>query len=56
MTGGSVALVARDLLTWTNYSGYDPQVSGTTSATTARVDRAVSPNYRSFTAQLRLFF
>jgi TonB-linked SusC/RagA family outer membrane protein len=56
MTGGSIALVARDLLTWTNYSGYDPQVSGTTAATTARVDRAVSPNYRSFTAQLRLFF
>jgi TonB-linked SusC/RagA family outer membrane protein len=56
MTGGSLALVARDLFTISPYSGYDPQVGGTTSSTTARVDRAVAPNYRSITAQLRLFF
>ena len=56
MTGGNIALVARDLFTISPYSGYDPQVGGTTSATTARVDRAVQPNYRSITAQLRLFF
>ena len=56
MTGGSIALVGRDLFTITNYTGYDPQVSGTTAATTARIDRATAPNYRSVSAQLRVFF
>ncbi len=56
MTSGSIALVGRDLITIDSYSGYDPQISGSTDATTARVDRAVAPNYRNFTAQIRLVF
>jgi hypothetical protein len=57
MTSGSIALVARDLYTFTNYTGYDPQVAGTTQVTTARVDISdAPPNYRNVTAQIRLVF
>jgi TonB-linked SusC/RagA family outer membrane protein len=56
MTSGSVALVTRDLYTFSNYSGYDPQVSGSTNVTTARVDAAALPNYRNITASIRLIF
>ena len=56
MTSGSIAMVARDLLTITNYSGYDPQVSGNASWTSARTDRSEVPPYRNFTVQLRLVF
>ncbi len=55
MTGGSIAFATRDLFTITRYSGYDPQVSNPGN-TTGRVDRAVSPNTRSMTVQLRLNF
>ncbi len=56
MTSGSIALVARDLFTITPYSGYDPQVSGSASWTSARTDRNEMPPYRNFTAQVRLVF
>jgi hypothetical protein len=57
MTSGQIALITRDLLTLTNYSGYDPQVSGTTQVTSARVDESDKPpNYRNITAQIRLIF
>ncbi len=55
MTSGSIALASRDLFTLTNYSGYDPQVSNPDN-TSGRVDRAVAPNYRNLTIQLRLNF
>lgn len=56
MTGGSIALVARDLFTITGYSGIDPQVSGGSGTTTARVDDTNYPRFRTISAQLRLTF
>jgi hypothetical protein len=51
MTSGSIALVARDLFTITNYSGYDPQVSGSADWTTARTDRNEMPPYKNFSIE-----
>jgi TonB-linked SusC/RagA family outer membrane protein len=57
MTSGQVSLIARDLYTWTKYTGYDPQVSGTTQVTTARVDESDKPpNYMNLTARISLIF
>jgi hypothetical protein len=55
MSGGSLSFATRDLFTITKYSGYDPEVSNPDN-TTGRVDRAVSPNTRNVTLQLRLSF
>ncbi len=56
MTGGSVALVTRDLFTLSDYTGYDPQVPGSTQVTSARVDETEEPNYRNITISIRLIF
>ena len=56
MTGGTLALAARNLFTFTGYSGLDPEISGTTSATAARVDNVSYPRYRTISASLRLIF
>jgi hypothetical protein len=56
MTGGQLALSGRNLFVITGYSGVDPQVSGSTSTTAARVDETGYPRYRSVTATLRLIF
>lgn len=56
MTGGTIALVTRDLFTLTRYTGYDPQVSGTNTVTSARVDVTTAPNYKNISASIRLVF
>ncbi len=56
MSGGSVALVARNLFTFDSYSGIDPQVSGGSGATTARVDETNYPRFRTISASIRLTF
>jgi hypothetical protein len=45
-------VVARNLYTWTAYSGYDPEV-GTVNQ---RVDSYAYPQYRTITAVLQIQF
>jgi TonB-linked SusC/RagA family outer membrane protein len=57
----SVGLVGRNLMTWTKYSGLDPEVgsgggSGTTSALTNSTDAFGFPNIRTFTVFLTTRF
>lgn len=57
----TVALVGRNLHTWTKYTGLDPEVgsgggSGATSALTNQVDAFGFPNLRTFTFQLSTRF
>jgi TonB-linked SusC/RagA family outer membrane protein len=58
--GATLSLSGRNLLTWSDYDGYDPEVGrggGTTgSAALARVDGYNYPNYRTFTVGLELNF
>lgn len=52
-----IGLVGRNLWTSTNYSGYDPDVSGGAGKPfTYRVDNFSYPAYRSFTAMLEFGF
>ena len=53
-------LAGRNLFTWTDYRGYDPEVGkadgGTGSSAIARVDGFTYPNFRTWTAALELIF
>ena len=52
VSGLNVGIVGRNLMTWTNYRGYDPEVGRgggqLGSAVNARVDSYTYPNYRTF--------
>lgn len=56
----SLNLIGRNLLTFTNYIGYDPEVGrgggDTGSAAIARVDGYDYPNFRTFSAALQVTF
>lgn len=54
----TLALVGRNLLTFTDYSGYDPEVTDGVSnlGATVRDDDFVYPRYRTITASLQLEF
>ena len=60
--GLSLNLIGRNLLTFTDYMGYDPEVgtgaggSGGGSEAIGRVDNFGYPNFRSFTAALEIIF
>jgi len=58
--GLAVSLTGRNLYTWTDYRGYDPEVgkSGgdTGSSAIARVEGYQYPNFRTWTAALELIF
>jgi TonB-linked SusC/RagA family outer membrane protein len=58
--GIGLSVVGRNLLTWTDYDGYDPDVGrtggGTGSAVLARVDGFDYPNFRTFTFGLDINF
>ncbi|MBA4156474.1 MAG: SusC/RagA family TonB-linked outer membrane protein [Gemmatimonadetes bacterium] len=60
LDGLSLSLVGRNLLTWTRYSGFDPEVGfgggDVGSAAIARFDGFTYPNFRSFTAAVELNF
>jgi hypothetical protein len=53
-------LVGRNLFTWTDYRGYDPDLGegggDTGSAAVARVDGYNYPNFRTFTAAIEFIF
>jgi hypothetical protein len=55
-----MTLVGRNLFTWTDYRGYDPEVGktggDTGSAAIARVDGYTYPNFRTWTASLEFIF
>ena len=54
------SVVGRNLLTFTGYSGYDPEVGnsrgGVSSSGLLRIDYFTHPNYRTFTGKVRLTF
>jgi hypothetical protein len=50
--GGSVSLIGRNLLTFTDYKGYDPEVGGTL----VRLDSFDYPRYRTVTGTVSLTF
>ena len=60
-TGGRLnslkfSLIGRNLLTFTDYSGWDPEVALRTNATNFRLDEYSYPNFRTFTAAIDLRF
>lgn len=48
----SVSLIGRNLLTWTDYKGYDPEVGNTLT----RLDSFDYPRYRTFTSSFTINF
>ncbi len=52
----TVSLIGRNLKTWTNYTGFDPEVSTAGDAGIYRFDGFGYPNYRSFTGSLEIEF
>ena len=58
--GMGISLTGRNLLTFTDYRGYDPEVGegggNTGSAALARVDGYNYPNFRTWTAAIELVF
>jgi hypothetical protein len=49
-------LSAQNLITWTKYSGFDPEVSAYNSALTPGFDYSVYPRARTMTAGINLNF
>jgi hypothetical protein len=51
-SGASLSLIGRNVLTWTKYKGYDPEV-GTPNV---RLDSFDYPRYRTFTSSVEINF
>lgn len=51
-----ISLIGRNLFTFTNYSGYDPEVALGVNSTNYRVDSFTHPLFRTFSASLQLRF
>jgi hypothetical protein len=49
-------VTGRNLFTFTNYSGWDPEVAISTNPTNFRLDEYSYPNFRSFSAAITLKF
>lgn len=54
-SGIKLALIGRNLLTWTDYSGFDPEVTSGTDFN-FRIDGFRYPNFRTFTGQVEITF
>lgn len=52
MDNAALSLIGRNLLTWTNYSGYDPEIGTTLN----RRDNFNYPNYRTLTGSVEITF
>lgn len=52
----SVSLNASNLLTWTNYSGYDPEVNTSTQTVITGLDNGAFPKSRVYTLGVKLVF
>ncbi|MDF1502358.1 SusC/RagA family TonB-linked outer membrane protein [Roseisolibacter sp. H3M3-2] len=55
-SGVSVGLIGRNLLTWTKYKGYDPEVAGDADAPLVRIDAFDYPRYRTITGNVQITF
>jgi TonB-linked SusC/RagA family outer membrane protein len=51
-TGASLSLIGRNILTWTNYKGYDPEVG----TNIVRLDSFDYPRFRTFTSSVEITF
>ena len=51
-SGASFSIVGRNLMTWTDYKGYDPDVGGAIT----RLDSFDYPRYRTFTGSFEIIF
>jgi TonB-linked SusC/RagA family outer membrane protein len=49
-----VSLIGRNLLTFTKYTGFDPEVALRTNATNFRMDEYSYPNFRTFSASVQI--
>ena len=59
VTGADINLIGRNLYTFTDYTGYDPEVgisSAVGSDALGRVDTYQYPNFRTISASLQLIF
>jgi hypothetical protein len=54
--GLTLGLVGRNLLTWTSYRGYDPEVSDSNFPNTIKLDSFGYPRYRTFTGSVQIDF
>jgi hypothetical protein len=52
VTGATISVIGRNLKTWTNYKGYDPEVG----SAVVRLDSFDYPRYRTFTGSIELTF
>ena len=48
--------MGRNLLTWTDYRGYDPEVSDSDFPNTIKLDSFGYPRYRTFTGSVQIDF
>lgn len=51
-----LSVVGRNLLTITDYTGYDPEVALRTNSTNFRLDEYAYPNFRTFTGSVQVRF
>ena len=58
VSGADINLIGRNLLTFTDYTGYDPEVANGNggSDVIGRIDSYQYPNFRTMTASLQLIF
>jgi TonB-linked SusC/RagA family outer membrane protein len=56
VNGITLGLVGRNLLTWTNYKGYDPEVSDSDFPSTIKLDSFGYPRYRTITGTVQIEF
>jgi TonB-linked SusC/RagA family outer membrane protein len=58
LTRASLSLIGRNVLTFTDFTGYDPEVGSGTGGADAigRIDNYQYPNYRTFSASVELVF
>ncbi|WP_440999187.1 SusC/RagA family TonB-linked outer membrane protein [Fodinibius sp. SL11] len=49
-----ISAVGRNLLTFTDYSGYDPEVALRTNASNFRIDEFAYPNFRTFSGSIEV--
>jgi hypothetical protein len=58
--GVTLSVTGRNLHTWTNYTGYDPEIGkaggDTGSSALARVDGYSYPNFRTFSFGMEVIF
>lgn len=54
--GVTLGIVGRNLLTFTDYKGYDPEVSDSDFPTTIKLDSFGYPRYRTFTGSIQIEF